>query len=129
PCRPDTCSFGSASSTQYVATTYMTVMNAPAVRSARGTVRRASLISSPIVDALSAPANAKAIVDQKITSLTLIFGTSASNVIGVADPKRFHDSTPRAISANVGIQSATAPALVNHLPMFTPITFITTAIV
>ena len=63
-------------------------MTTPAARIARGTVRRASTISSPIVDALSTPPNANAIVDQKMTSLRLVLGTSDAAVIGVADPKR-----------------------------------------
>ncbi len=67
------------------------VMNAAAVRIARGTVRLASTISSPIVDALSTPPNANAIVDQKMMSLRPVLGTSDAAVIGVADPYVIHE--------------------------------------
>src|SRR5438552_12719661 len=103
-------------------------MNAPAASTARGTVRRASWISSPIVDPLSTPPNAKAIVDQKITSFRLVLGTKASGGIGVADPKRLHDTAPRTMSRPAGIQLAIAPTLFSHLPTFRPTTVIMTAI-
>src|SRR5436853_321112 len=106
---------------------YSTVMTAPAARIARGTVRRASTISSPIVDALSTPPNANAIVDQKMTSFNVVLGTSERGVIGVAAPKRIQAIAPKAINANAGIQLATAPTLVSHLPTFRPTTFSTTA--
>ena len=61
-------------------------MKTAAVRIARGTVRLASTISSPIVDAFSTPAKAKAIVDQKMTSLRPVLGISELRVMGVADP-------------------------------------------
>ena len=41
---------------------------------------------SPIVEPLSGPPNANAIVDQKITSFKLVLGTKAFASIGVADP-------------------------------------------
>ena len=66
-------------------------MKAAAVRIARGTVRLASTISSPIVDALSTPPNANAIVDQKMTSLKPVLGISDAAVIGVADPYVIHE--------------------------------------
>ena len=103
-------------------------MTAPAASMARGTVRRASSISSPIVDPLSTPPNANAIVDQKITSLRPVLGTSDEGVIGVADPNRYHDTTPRPISSSAGIHPAIAPTLFSHLPTFSPTTFIVTAI-
>src|SRR6185436_13901555 len=90
-------------------------------------VRRASSISSPIVDALSTPPNANAIVDQKITSLRLVLGTNAPASIGVADPKRLHEIAPRTKSAPAGIQAASAPTLLSHLPMFRPTTLRVTA--
>src|SRR5437588_2588377 len=102
-------------------------MNAPAASTARGTVRRASSISSPIVDPLSTPPNAKAIVDQKITSLRLVLGINVCAEIGVADPKRFHEYMPSAIRMNAGIQLAIAPTLFSHFPTFRPTTFIVTA--
>src|SRR5215510_14755767 len=111
-----------------VATIYKKVTTTPAVRIARGIVRRASRISSPIVDALSTPPNAKAIVDQKMTSLRPVLGTNvAGAAIGVADPNRVHDTTPRMMSAPAGTQLATAPTFVSHLPTFSPTTFKVTA--
>src|SRR5450759_3897221 len=107
---------------------YSTVMIAPAVRIARGTVRLASLISSPIVDPLSTPPNAKAIVDQKMMSLRCMLGTRAWAVIGVADPKRPHATAPSTISSTAGVQPAIAPTLLSHFPTFNPTTFIVTAI-
>src|ERR1044071_8839867 len=127
PWSPVTCSFGSARSTAKVPAMYSTVITAPAVRIARGTVRRASLISSPIVDPLSGPPNANAIVDQKITSFRLVLGTNAFDGIGVADPKRRQAITPRTSSSSVGIQLAMAPTLFNHLPTLSPTTFSVTA--
>src|SRR3981081_3075888 len=103
-------------------------MTAPANRIARGTVRRASTISSPIVEALSTPPNAKAIVDQKMTSFRLVLGTIEPSVIGVADPNRNADSTPNAIRKSAGTPAAIAPTLLSHFPTFTPTTFMTTAI-
>src|SRR4029453_7707947 len=91
-----------------VATIYKKVTTKPAVRIARGIVRRASRISSPIVDPLSTPPNAKAIVDQKITSLRLVLGVIVSSVIGVAALKRIQDTTPIAISSTAAVQPAAA---------------------
>src|ERR1044072_3416335 len=97
---------------------YITVMNAPAANNARGTVRRASSISSPIVDALSTPAYANAIVDQKITSFRLRLGTGDAGVIGVADPNRPQETTPSVIIAVDATHVAIAPTFVSHLPTF-----------
>ena len=127
PCSPEICSFGSASSMARVPAIYRMVMTAPAARIARGTVRRASTISSPIVDPLSTPPNANAIVDQKITSLSVVLGASAPSVIGVADPNRIQDTAPKTMRKVPTIQPAVAPALFSHLPTFNPTTFITTA--
>src|SRR5579864_4616427 len=66
-------------------------------------------------------------VDQKITSLRAVLGTNARAGMGVADPNRLHDTTPSATSAPAGIQLAIAPTLFNHLPTFSPTTFIATA--
>src|SRR5262245_59749301 len=128
PCSPDTCSRGIASSTLSVPARYRTVMSAPAVRIARGIVRGASLISSPIVDPLSTPPNANAIVDQKITSFRLVLGTMERASIGVADPKRIHATPASAINSPATIQLAIAPTLFSHLPTFSPTTFIVTAV-
>ena len=92
-------------------------------------VRRASTISSPIVDPLSTPPNANAIVDQKITSFSVVLGSRVRGVMGVADPNRIHHSAPNAMRKVAGTQPATAPALFSHLPTFRPTTFIITAIV
>src|SRR5262249_24790168 len=122
PCSPVTCSFGNPSSTLAVPAMYSSVMIAPAARIARGTVRLASWISSPIVDPLSGPPNANAIVDQKTTSFRLVLGTNAVALIGVADPKRRHETRPSTISSSAGIQLAIAPRLLSHLPTFSPTT-------
>src|SRR5262249_8930468 len=127
PCSPDACSFGIATSTLSVPTMYRIVIVAPAVRIARGTVRRGSSISSPIVDPLSTPPNANAIVDQKMTSFSPVLGTNDDAGIGVAGPNRLHATAPSAISSPAGIHPATAPALFSHLPTSSPTTFIVTA--
>src|SRR2546425_13238623 len=88
---------------------YKKVTMAPAARIARGIVRRASRISSPIVDPASTPPNAKAIVDQKMTSFRLVLGIRVSGVIGVAAPKRYQDTNPSIINNTAAIQPAAAP--------------------
>src|SRR5215471_867881 len=93
---------------------YSTVMRIAAATTARGIVRYASLISSPIADALSTPPYANAIVDQKITSFTLMLGTTEDVVIAVADPKRLQETAPSTISSPATIHAATPPALLNH---------------
>src|SRR5882672_10624440 len=105
---------------------YRKVTMAPAVRIARGIVRRASWISSPIVDPASTPPNAKAIVDQKMTSFRLVLGITVSGVIGVAAPKRYQDTAPSTINNTAAIQPAAAPRLFSHLPTSSPTTFIVT---
>src|ERR671937_383082 len=103
-------------------------MKTPAATIARGTVRRGLTISSPIVDPLSMPPKAKAIVDQKITSLRLMLGTSAAAVIGVADPNRPAATTPNTMRNRSGTHAAAAPTLFSHLPTFSPTRFRSTAI-
>ena len=93
---------------------------------ARGTVRRAFSISSPIVDPLSTPPKANASVDQKMMSLRCMLGTTAWASIGVADPNRLQATAPSAISSIAGSQPASAPTLVSHFPTFNPTTFIAT---
>src|SRR5262245_18298739 len=95
---------------------------------ARGTVRRGSRISSPIVDPLSTPPNANAMVDQKITSLRFVLGAKAAPSIGVAEPNRLHAITPRPTSSIAGIQLAIAPTLFSHFPTSRPTTLSVTAI-
>src|SRR5262250_3703926 len=104
-------------------------MTTPALSTARGTVRRASLISSPIVDALSTPPNANAIVDQKMTSLRLVLGRSDEGARLDADPNLTHEIAPSAMSSSAGSQPAIAPTLLSHLPTLRPTTLRTTAIV
>src|SRR5712692_4313255 len=104
-------------------------MKTAAVRMARGTVRRASTISSPIVDPLSTPPKAKAIVDQKMTSLRPVLGTSDRAVIGVADPYLIHEKNPNARRSEIGTHAASAPTFVSHFPMFKPTTLSATAAV
>src|SRR5438094_2687542 len=98
-------------------------MISPAARFARGIVRRGCSISSPIVDALSTPPNANAIVDQKITSLSVVLGTSASAVIGVADPYRIQATKPKTTRRTPVVHPAIAPTLFNHFPTLSPTTF------
>src|SRR6185369_16210952 len=102
-------------------------MSTPAAMTARGTVRRASTISSPIVDALSTPPNANAIVDRKTKSFNAAPGFNDAAVIGVAEPYLVHEYKPNAISRPMGIQPATAPALLSHFPTFNPTMLRTTA--
>src|SRR6185436_11283704 len=78
--------------------------------------------SSPMVAPLSTPPNAKAIVDQKMTSLKLVLGTMASAVSGVADPNRIHEIAPSTINTVAEAQPAIAPALLSHLPTSRPTT-------
>src|SRR5260221_12347769 len=104
-------------------------MKTAAVRMARGNVRLASTISSPIVDAFSTPAKAKAIVDQKITSLRPVLGISDCRVMGVADPYFIQEKNPNASSRHSGTHAASAPTFVSHLPMFRPTTLSATAAV
>ena len=68
-------------------------------------------------------------VDQKMTSFRLVLGTNASGGIGVADPKRLHETAPSTISTPAGIQLAIAPTLFSHLPTFNPTTFSVTAMI
>ena len=91
-------------------------MTAPAARIARGTVRRASSISSPIVDPLSTPPKANASVDQKMMSFTCMLGTSACAFIGVAEPNRLHATAPRPISSIAGIHAGDRADVVQPLP-------------
>src|SRR6476660_8732684 len=102
-------------------------MTTAAATTARGIVRRASLISSPIVDALSTPPKANAIVDQKMTSFKLTLGTSDDAVIAVADPNRAHEMAPIKISALATIHADIPPALLSHFPTSSPITLMDTA--
>src|SRR5690349_3958213 len=94
---------------------------------ARGTVRLASRISAPIIDALSTPPNANAIVDQKITSFNPVAGIKSCGRMGVAVPNRAHRTAPHAIRIVVTVHVATAPALVSHLPTSRPTMFTTSA--
>ena len=62
-----------------------------------------------------------------MTSFSPVLGTKAPAGIGVADPKRDHDTKPSVMSAAAGIQLASAPTLLSHLPTFRPTTFSPTA--
>src|SRR6476620_5587642 len=75
-----------------------------------------------MVDALSTPPKANAIVDQKITSFRSVLGTNEAAGMGVAEPYRDHESHPRTTSAPAGIQLAIAPTLFSHFPTFRPTT-------
>src|ERR1044071_6467232 len=103
-------------------------MTTPAMRIARGTVRCASSISSPIVDPLSTPPNANAIVDQKMTSFRLVLGTRVVELFGVADPTRRQETNAGARTSAATTQLASAPTLFSHLPTLRPTTFIVTAV-
>ena len=80
-----------------------------------------------MVEPLSTPPNANAMVDQKITSFKLVLGARVCGVIGVAVPNRLHEIAPSTISTSAGIQPATAPMLFSHLPTSRPTTFMVTA--
>src|SRR3974377_1238064 len=103
------------------------VMTAAAVKIALGRVRRASTSPSPVVEALSTPANANAIVDQKMTSFRPVLGSSDCALIGVADPYFIQEYDPNAISSDTGTQPARALVLVLHLPTSRPTMFRPTA--
>src|SRR5258708_30231837 len=104
-------------------------MSTPAVMTARGIVRSASTISSPIVDPLSTPPNANAIVERNTRSLSPVPGVSVCAVMGVADPDFIQEYRPNATRNPSGIHPAIAPALLNHFPMLSPTTLSATAIV
>ena len=57
-----------------------------------------------------------------------MLGTRARGASGVADPNRLRTTAPSAISSIAGIHPAIAPTLFNHLPTFSPTTFMVTAI-
>src|SRR5579872_1607595 len=107
---------------------YRRVTETAAAITARGMVRRASRISSPIAEPLSRPPNANAMVDQKITSLSDVAGTKERALRDVADPYRSHETTPSTMTAAATIQLATPPMLFNHLPRARLRTFRQTAI-
>ena len=90
-------------------------------------LRRGSRISSPIIEPLSSPLRENAIVDQKTMSLSRVLGTRLSGVNGVADPKRYQETTASAMRKIAGTQSPTAPALWSHLPTASPRTLSVTA--
>src|SRR5580765_3172129 len=106
---------------------YITVMIAAAESTARGMIRLASLISSPIVDAPSMPPKANAMLDQNTMSLRPVLGTNAAGDSGMADPYRAHVTSPSAIRSSAGIHAAMPPTLLNHFAMSRPTTFIPTA--
>ena len=81
---------------------------------------RASLISSPIIEALSSPLREKAMVDQNTMSLSRVLGIRVSALNSVAEPKRLHATTASTISNRPGIQRPTAPRLCSHLPTASP---------
>src|SRR5262245_59175129 len=76
-----------------------------------------------MIDALSTPPNANAIVDQKITSLTLVDGRKLRALRSVADPNRAHADAPSVSSTTTGIHAATAPTLFSHLLTSSPTMF------
>ena len=100
----------------------MAVMMAPAVRMARRMVRPASTISSLISDAVSRPANPKAMVAHRMMSWRLVDGTRSPAAIGVAGPKRASAMAPIATRKPIGIQVPRPPALCSHLPTPRPTT-------
>src|SRR5271165_3694823 len=107
---------GSATSTAIVPKTYPAVIMKPAAISPRGMVRRASLISSPMNDADSAPLKAYSSVAQtpKLPRFNEGFIAAALNL--VAEPN-FHQATPPTTqSSAIGSHVPTAPRLLSHLP-------------
>ena len=85
--------------------------------------RRGFLISSPINEAASQPANAKISTDQKRTSLSLKLGTRAEGAKEVAGPKRCQATRPMIMRIATGTHIASAPRLWSHLPTSRPMMF------
>src|SRR5579871_5164632 len=77
----------------------------------------------------SGPVHAKAMTDQKMTSLSAIPGRSDCAVSGVAGPNFHHASNPTPTSSSVTVQRLIAPALFSHFPTSRPKTFSSVAMV
>src|SRR5580698_405538 len=95
----------------------------PAIVRARGMVRRASLISSPINEPVSTPPNAKKIVDQKIAFLKSACGMRLSEEKLVAEPWYFAKIAASISSTETGIHAPREQQLFNHFPCFSPTMF------
>src|SRR5271165_2894542 len=98
-------------------------MIAPAVISARGTVRRASLISSPMNDAASAPLKAYRRVAHTPNTPGLSEGAMLVASKLVAEPNFIQATTATAHNRATGIHVPCEPTLFSHLPMLSPTTF------
>ena len=98
----------------------MSAMSGAEAKMARGMVRRASRISSPMNEADSKPVRAKAMVAQKIRSRRCRPGVRLSRLKVVAGPSRSQAVAPIPISRSVATQRACAPAVFSHLPTCSP---------
>src|SRR5579864_2548829 len=98
----------------------MRAVKTPAPITARGKVRRGSLISSLIAETSSNPVKANAICDQKFTVSQLQCGIMFDTVKCVTEPCRDHNTPATPHKINKGIYVETPPAFCSHLPMFRP---------
>ena len=110
-----------------VPSTYSVTIVIPAITIARGIVRAGSLTERAIMDAVSTPPKANAIVDQNRTSFSASSGMEAGSAKLVALPNRAAPIRPSVIRMSAGIQTPTAPAFCTHFPMRRPATFGRTA--
>jgi hypothetical protein len=79
-------SAGTSTSTATVPAMYMSAINAPAAKTARGSVRRGSRTSALIAETSSSPVNANAICDQKLTVSQFHTGRMFAQVNCVTEP-------------------------------------------
>ena len=94
---------GSIISTATVPAIYISAINAPEAKIARGNVRCGSFTSSLMAETSSSPANAKASCGQKFTVSQFQCGTIAAHVKCVTDPCRNYSSsaTPTIIISGI----------------------------
>jgi len=83
-------------------------------------VRRGSLISPLMNEAVSAPESAKAIEAQTIMCLISKTGTKDCGVKSVAEPKFHHAMPPITITISAGPHMPTAPASCSQRPKRRP---------
>src|SRR5262249_16895694 len=95
-------------------------MRAPATIRARGIVRRASLISSPMNEAASEPLKAYRMVAQTPSVVKLNEGVKLGAVKDVEEPNFAHAIIVTTHNRLTGIQTPSAPRLLSHLPIFRP---------
>src|ERR1700688_5013891 len=122
-----TVSLGSIVSTATVPTIYMSAINPPDAKIARGNVRCGFFTSSLIAETSSSPANANASCGQKFTVSQFQCGIIAATVKCVTDPWRDHSSSATPTIIISGTYVPTPPAFCSHLPICKPIMFRNTA--